>query len=119
MLSLKRKETLYLLNVGKVLIYRGNHTPLRTTFIRCFKVPEQQNKSKLFDKADRERKRLTPTQVVFCFIKEFFHLIKKVLSYIYHYITILDKTQVLIKLHRKLYTKQTVNFSKVLRGAAL
>ena len=69
-LTLKRKETLYRLNVGKVLICRGNNTPLRTTFNRRFNVLEQQNKTSLFDEADRERKRLAPAQVVFYFIEE-------------------------------------------------
>ena len=70
MLALKRKETLYRLNVGKVLICRGNNTPLRTAFNRCFNILEQQNKASLLDKADRERKRLAPAQVVFYFIEE-------------------------------------------------
>ena len=69
-LALKRKEALYRLNVGKVLIRRGNNTPLRTAFNRCFNVLEQQNKTSLFDKADRERKRLAPAQVVLYFIEE-------------------------------------------------
>ena len=69
-LTLKRKETLYRLNVGKVLICRGNNTPLRSTFNRRLNVLEQQNKTSFFDKADRERKRLAPAQVVFYFIEE-------------------------------------------------
>ena len=69
-LALKRKEALYRLNVGKVLICRGNNTPLRTALNRCFNILEQQNKTSLFDKADRERKRLTPAQVILYFIEE-------------------------------------------------
>ena len=69
-LTLKRKETLYRLNVGKVLICRGNNTPLRSAFNRSFNILEQQNKTSLFDKADRERKRLAPAQVVLYFIEE-------------------------------------------------
>ena len=69
-LALKRKEALYRLNVGKVLICRGNNTPLRTALNRCFNILEQQNKTSLFDKADRERKRLAPAQVVLYFIEE-------------------------------------------------
>jgi hypothetical protein len=69
-LALKRKEALYRLNIGKVLICRGNNTPLRTTLNCCFNIFFQQNKTSLFDKADRERKRLAPTQVIFYFIEE-------------------------------------------------
>ena len=69
-LALKRKEAFYRLNIGKVLICRGNNTPLRTAFNRRFNVLEQQNKTSLFDKADRERKRLASAQVVFYFIEE-------------------------------------------------
>ena len=69
-LALKRKEALYRLNVGKVLICRGNNTPPRSALNRCFNVLEQQNKTSFFDKADRERKRLAPAQVVFYFIEE-------------------------------------------------
>ena len=69
-LALKRKEALYRLNIGKVLICRGNNTPLRTAFNRCFNILEQQNKTSLFDKADRERKRLASAQVVLYFIEE-------------------------------------------------
>jgi hypothetical protein len=69
-LALKRKETLYRLNVGKVLICRGNNTSLRSTLDRCLDILEQQNKTSLFDEADRERKRLAPAQVVFYFIEE-------------------------------------------------
>ena len=69
-LALKRKEALYLLNVGKVLICRGNNTPLRTAFNCRLNILEQQNKTSLFDKADRERKRLASAQVVFYFIEE-------------------------------------------------
>ena len=69
-LALKRKETFYRLNIGKVLICRGYNTPLRSAFNRCFNILEQQNKTSLFDKADRERKRLTSAQVVFYFIEE-------------------------------------------------
>ena len=63
-LALKRKETLYRLDVGKVLICRGNNTPMRTAFNRCFNIFEQQNKTSLFNEADRERKRLASAQVV-------------------------------------------------------
>ena len=70
MLTLKRKEALYRLNVSKVLICRGNNTPLRSTLNRRFNVLEQQNKTSLFDKADRERKRLASAQVVLYFIEE-------------------------------------------------
>ena len=70
MLALKRKEALYRLNVGKVLICRGNNTPLRTALNRRFDILEQQNKTSLFDKADRERKRLASAQVVLYFIEE-------------------------------------------------
>ena len=69
-LALKRKEALYRLNVGKVLICRGNNTPLRSALNRCFNIFKQQNKTSLFDKADRERKRLASAQVIFYFIKE-------------------------------------------------
>ena len=69
-LALKRKEALYRLNVGKVLICRGNNTPLRSALNRCFNILEQQNKTSLFDKADRERKRLASAQVVLYFIEE-------------------------------------------------
>ena len=69
-LALKRKEALYRLNVGKVLICRGNNAPLRSTFNRRFDIFKQQNKTSLFDKADRERKRLAPTQIVFYFIEK-------------------------------------------------
>ena len=69
-LALKRKEALYRLNVGKVLICRGNNTPLRTALNRRFNVLEQQNKTSFFDKADRERKRLAPAQVILYFIEE-------------------------------------------------
>ena len=69
-LALKRKEALYRLDIGKVLICRGNNTPLRSALNRCFNVLEQQNKTSLFDKADRERKRLASTQVVFYFIEK-------------------------------------------------
>ena len=68
--ALKRKEALYRLNVGKVLICRGNNTPLRTTLNCCFNIFYQQNKTSLFDEADRERKRLTPAQIVLYFIEE-------------------------------------------------
>ena len=68
--ALKRKEALYRLDVGKILICRGNNTPLRSTFNRRFNVLKQQNKTSLFDKADRECKRLAPAQVVFYFIEE-------------------------------------------------
>ena len=70
MLALKRKEALYRLNIGKVLICRGNNTPLRTAFNRRLDILEQQNKTSLFDEANRERKRLTPAQVVLYFIEE-------------------------------------------------
>ena len=70
MLALKRKEALYRLNVGKILICRGNNTPLRSALNRCFNIFKQQNKTSLFDKADRERKRLTSAQVVLYFIEE-------------------------------------------------
>ena len=70
MLALKRKEALYLLNVGKVLICRGNNTPLRSAFNRRLNVLEQQNKTCLFYEADRERKRLASAQVVLYFIEE-------------------------------------------------
>ena len=69
-LALKRKEALYRLNVGKVLICRGNNTPPRSALNRCFNIFKQQNKTSLFDKADRKRKRLTSAQVVFYFIEE-------------------------------------------------
>jgi hypothetical protein len=69
-LALKRKEALYRLNIGKVLICRGNNTPLRTAFNRCFNILEKQNKTSLFYEADRERKRLASAQVVFYFIEE-------------------------------------------------
>jgi hypothetical protein len=69
-LALKCKEALYRLNVGKVLICRGNNTPLRSALNCCFNIFEQQNKTSLFDEADRERKRLAPAQVVFYFIEE-------------------------------------------------
>ena len=69
-LALKRKEALYRLNVGEVLICRGNNTSLRSAFNRRFNILEQQNKTSFFDKADRERKRLASTQVVFYFIEE-------------------------------------------------
>ena len=59
-LALKRKEALYRLNVGKVLICRGNNTPLRTAFNCRLDILEQQNKTSLFDETDRERKRLAP-----------------------------------------------------------
>ena len=48
MLALKRKEALYRLNVGKVLICRGNNTPLRTAFNCRLNILEQQNKTSLF-----------------------------------------------------------------------
>ena len=70
MLALKRKETLYRLNVGQVLICRGNNTPLRSAFNRRLNILKQQNKTSLFDKADRERKRLASAQVVLYFIEE-------------------------------------------------
>ena len=69
-LALKRKEALYRLDIGKVLICRGNNTPLRSALNRRFNILEQQNKTSLFDKADRERKRLASAQVVFYFIEE-------------------------------------------------
>ena len=69
-LTLKRKEALYRLNVGKVLICRGNNTPLSTTLNCRLDILEQQNKTSLFDKADRERKRLASAQVIFYFIEE-------------------------------------------------
>ena len=69
-LALKRKEALYRLNVGKILICRGNNTPLSTAFNRRLNILEQQNKTSLFDKADRERKRLAPAQVVLYFFEE-------------------------------------------------
>ena len=69
-LALKRKEALYRLNIGKVLICRSNNAPLSTAFNRRFYVLEQQNKTSLLDKADLERKRLTSAQVVFYFIEE-------------------------------------------------
>ena len=69
-LALKRKEALYRLDIGKVLICRSNNTPLRTAFNCRLNVLEQQNKTSLFDKADRKRKRLAPAQVVFYFIEE-------------------------------------------------
>ena len=69
-LALKCKEALYRLNIGKVLICRGNNTPLRSALNRRFNILEQQNKTSLFDKADRERKRLASTQVVLYFIEE-------------------------------------------------
>ena len=68
--ALKRKEALYRLDIGKVLICRGNNTPLRSALNRRFDILEQQNKTSLFDKADRERKRLAPAQVGFYFIEE-------------------------------------------------
>ena len=70
MLALKRKEALYRLNVGKVLICRSNNTPLRSALNRRFNVLDQQNKTSLFDEADRERKRLASAQVVLYFIEE-------------------------------------------------
>ena len=70
MLALKRKEALYRLNVGKVLICRGNNAPLRTALNRRLDILEQQNKTSLFYKADRERKRLTSAQVVLYFIEK-------------------------------------------------
>ena len=70
MLALKRKEALYRLNVGKVLICRGNNTPLRTALNRRLDILEQQNKTSFFDKADRERKRLASAQVILYFIEE-------------------------------------------------
>ena len=69
-LALKCKEALYRFNIGKVLICRGNNTPLRTALNRRFNILEQQNKTSLFDEADRERKRLAPAQVVLYFIEE-------------------------------------------------
>ena len=57
-LALKRKEALYRLNIGKILICRGNNAPLRTTLNSRLNIFEQQNKTSLLDKADRERKRL-------------------------------------------------------------
>ena len=69
-LALKRKEALYRLDVGKVLICRGNNTPLRSTLNRRFDIFEQQNKTSFFDEADRESKRLAPAQVIFYFIEE-------------------------------------------------
>ena len=69
-LALKSKEALYRLNIGKVLICRGNNTPLRSALNRRLNVLEQQNKTSFFDEADRESKRLTPAQVVFYFIEE-------------------------------------------------
>ena len=69
-LALKRKEALYRLNVGKVLICRGNNTPLRSAFNCRLDIFEQQNKPSLFDEANRECKRLAPAQVVFYFIEE-------------------------------------------------
>ena len=68
--ALKREEALYRLNVGKVLICRGNNTSLRSTLDRCLDILEQQNKTSLFDKAARERKRLASAQVVFYFNEE-------------------------------------------------
>ena len=68
--ALKRKEALYRLDIGKVLICRGNNTPLRSALNRCFNVLEQQNKTSLFDEADRERKRLASAQVVLYFIED-------------------------------------------------
>jgi hypothetical protein len=70
MLALKRKEALYRLNVGEILICRGNNTPLRSALNRCLDIFEQQNKTSLFDEADRKRKRLASTQVVLYFIEE-------------------------------------------------
>ena len=69
-LALKRKEALYRLNISKVLICRGNNTPLRSALNRRLNILDQQNKTSLFDKADRERKRLASAQVVFYFIEE-------------------------------------------------
>ena len=69
-LALKRKEALYRLNIGKVLICRGNNTPLRTAFNCRLNILEQQNKSSFLYKADRERKRLASAQVVLYFIEE-------------------------------------------------
>jgi hypothetical protein len=68
--ALKRKEALYRLDIGKVLICRGNNTPLRSAFNRRLNVLEQQNKTSFFDEADRESKRFAPPQVVFYFIEE-------------------------------------------------
>ena len=70
MLALKRKEALYRLNVGKVLICRGNNTPLRSALNRRLNVLEQQNKTSFFDEADRESKRFAPAQVILYFIEE-------------------------------------------------
>ena len=70
MLALKREEALYRLDIGKVLICRSNDTPLRSALNRRLNILEQQNKTSFFDKADRERKRLAPAQVVFYFIEE-------------------------------------------------
>ena len=69
-LALKRKEALYRLDIGKVLICRGNNTPLRSALNRRLDILEQQNKTSLFDEADRKRKRLAPAQVVLYFIEE-------------------------------------------------
>ena len=69
-LALKRKEALYRLNVGKVLICRGNNTPLRSALNRRFNIHEQKNKTSLFNEADRERKRLASAQVILYFIEE-------------------------------------------------
>ena len=69
-LALKRKEALYRLNVGEILICRGNNTPLRSALNRRFNIFEQQNKTSLFDEADRERKRSASAQVILYFIEE-------------------------------------------------
>jgi hypothetical protein len=69
-LALKRKETLYRLNVGKVLICRGNNTPLRTAFNCRLNILEQQNKTSLLNEADRKRKRLASAQAVLYFFEE-------------------------------------------------
>ena len=69
-LALERKKAFDRLNIGKVLICRGDDTTIRTTFHRGFDILEQQDKASLFDKADRERKRPASAQVVLYFIEE-------------------------------------------------
>ena len=69
-LTLKRKKALYRLNVCKGQVCRGDNTAFNTTYNSTFYIFEQQNTASLFDKADRECKRLAFSQVVFYFIEK-------------------------------------------------
>ena len=70
MLALEREEALDRFDVSEILICRGNDTPIRTAFHRCFDILEQQDKTSLFDKADRKGECLATAQVVLYFIEK-------------------------------------------------